>query len=282
MIFLKPPSRQFLRVIQLDCLDRRTYISERVEALLDILSNKYRISLEKKTHYCGHYARQCTIFEHEDGMFKGIDWNDSNRPEKTRIKPILANPMCQFILKCQYSPNYRTPKVRPFFYFEKTNPKEFSNSLSELRLIKKSCKELYWRGNTHLGRHDLLSDVSDLLNKDWSQIVDRETFYKELASHEIAISLPGLGKSCHREFECFAIGTVVVAPLFQNTYHMPLIPDYHYLALEPSSFEESLRNKLAATSNETLLSIRRNAIKYYDDYIRFESSIQMIKHLLEL
>jgi hypothetical protein len=279
---MKPPSRQFLRVIQLDCLDRRTYISERIEALLNILSNKYRISLERSTHYNGHYARQCTVFEHEDGIFKVIDWNDSNRPEKTRINPILESPKCQFILKCQYNPNYRTSKVRPFFYFEKTNPKEFSSSLSELRSIEKSYKELYWRGNTHLGRLDLLNSISDLLNKDWKETIDRKDFYQELASYKMALSLPGLGKSCHREFECFAIGTVVVAPMFQNTYHMPLIPNYHYLTLEQGPFDEIVRKKIEATSDDVLSYIRINAMKYYDDYIRFEPSVQMIKHLLEL
>lgn len=287
MIFLKPPSKEILRVTQLDCQGRRTYISERIESLLDKISDRYRVKFIKSSFYKGNYARQCAIFEHEDGTFKVVDWNDSSRLEKAKITPFLEDPKCQFVLKCQYNKRCRVNKVRPFFYFEKTNSRNFSLSLPSLRDSEKTSNKIYWKGNLHvgnlhLGRYDILTKIKDLLNEDWQERATASDFYQELSSHELAVSLPGMGKSCHREFECFAVGTAVIAPVFQNTYHMPLVPNYHYLAIESGPIDEKIRERVEKTTFDEIAEVRKNAMKYYDDFIRFEPSVKMIEHLLEL
>ena len=281
MIFLKPPSREILRVTQLDA-SRRTYISERIESLLDEISDRYRVKFTRSSFYKGNYARQCVVFEHEDGTFKVIDSNDSNRLVNGKIIPFLENPKCQFVLKCQYNKTCRINKVRPFFYFEKTNSRNFSKSISSLRDIEKKSNKIYWKGNLYLGRYDILTKIKDLLNEDWQERVTASNFYQELSSHKLAVSLPGWGKSCHREFECFAVGTAVIAPVFQNTYHMPLIPNYHYLAIESGPIDEKIRERVEKTTSDEIAEVRKNAMKYYDDFIRFEPSVKMIEHLLEL
>jgi hypothetical protein len=145
--------------------------------------------------------------------------------------------------------------------------------------LPKTTNKLYWRGNDHLGRKDILNSLNDVLNDDHTNRVSLQEYYEEIASHQIALSLPGLGKSCHREYECFAIGTVVVSPKFQNTNHAPLIPDHHYLAVDNPA---QIRDKIAMTTQLELCAIRLNAMRYYDEYLRYESSLKWLWHLLEL
>lgn len=285
MLFANKPSRPRLRVIQMPLEDRRTYITERVDSLIQTLQSKYRVEIFQNTHYLGVKFDQCMVFEHPDGMFKVIDWSDRDRPDKMESADIIKHPNCQFVLKCQYNPLWRTPKLRPFFYFEKTKPRNFSESIDHFRSLQKTNNKLYWRGNMHVGRETVIKRVGDLLNEGFDQNIAVDEFYKELASHKIALSLPGLGKSCHREFECFAVGTVVISPKFQNIYHVPLIPNYHYLSVDwgtPDEIAASIRNRISTLEDSEIARIRANAIKYYDDNIRFESSIRWLEHLLEL
>jgi hypothetical protein len=247
--------------------------------MLSRLHDHYRITTEQATHYRGQKFDQSIVFEHEDGRFKVIEWGDRDNPDKMECKEIIEHHDCQYVLKCQYNPIWHVPKLRPFFYFEKTSPKVFSAKLDRLRDVPKT-KHLFWRGHLKLGRETLLARFEDLLNNDYREMVPLERYHEEIAEHKMAVSLPGLGKSCHREFECFGIGTVVVSPPFQNIYHVPLVPDYHYLTVDFTD-HEGVRRKLAKFANR-LDQIRANAIKYYDSYIRFEASADWLKHLLEL
>jgi hypothetical protein len=275
MLFLKKPALPKLRVWQMPVEDRRTYITERVDAMLGQIKS-YRIEKIPSTTYLGVRLKQCLIFEHAEGNFKVIDWSDRDYPEKMESGKIINHPNCQFVLKCQYNPVWRVPKLRPFFYFEKTRPRWFSEVLPSLRQIPKTNRKLYWRGNLHEGREAVLDGIADLLNPDYKETVSVESFYEELASYRLAVSLPGLGKSCHREFECFAIGTVVISPKFQNICHAPLIPNYHYIEAE------DIRTRLQTITEDEIEFVRRNAMTYYDTYIRFESSVKLLPHLLEL
>lgn len=266
--------------------DSRTYITERVEGMVDIL-DAYRVTRESRSTYLGRKFDQCIVFEHEDGMFKIIDWGDRDHPSKMECEDIIKEDKCQYVLKCQYSPKWHVPKLRPFFYFEKTKPKEFSASLSKLRAIPKSSDKLYWRGNPHMGRGEVLAHLTDLLFEGHESLTDLRAYYEETASHKMALSLPGLGKSCHRDFECFALGTVVVAPLFQNLHHSPLLPDVHYAAVRcetssPEDLAQAVRKRATSLTWEDLARIRKNAMDYYDEFIRYESSVKWMKHLLEL
>ena len=266
--------------------DARTYIIDRVHGLLDKINQKYIVNYCEKDNYLGEKFKQCMVFEHDDGMFKVIDWSDRDNPSKMESRSIIENHRCQFVLKCQYNPQWHCPKLRPFFYFEKTKPKEFSNIINDLRNYQKEKNIIYWRGNPHLNRCKILKPLSDLLNKNYAaEQINRIDFYKELAGYEVALSLPGLGNSCHRDFECFALGTVVLAPRFKNTYYIPLIPNFHYLSIDesdPDILSEAIRERYLKASQEEINFIKNNAIEYYDNYIRFESSVNWMEHLLEL
>jgi hypothetical protein len=287
MIFYQN-NKPVLNIIQLSEEDNRTYIIDRVCLLIDKLKDKYLINLYKKTNYLGENVKHCTIFEHEDGVFKIIDWSDRDNPEKMESRNLVKNFKCQYVLKCQYNPQWRCPKLRPYFYFEKTKPKEFY-ALSQ-KLIKKNKNKnknkLYWKGNVHLGRKNLLDSIADFLNFDYLENqVDANKFYEELSNYKLALSLPGLGNSCHREFECFALGTVVVAPLFKNIYHIPLIADFHYVAIyekDPNHLAKAIKDRVSKICDDEIEFIKNNALTYYKNNISFEESVVWMEHLLEL
>jgi hypothetical protein len=278
MLFVIPPKKPALKLYIMKREDSRTYMTDRLGLLVKTISDRYRVTCRDITHYQGIKFDQCAVIEHDDGMYKVIDWSDRDHPEKMECADIILHPKCQYVLKCQYNPRWRVPKLKPFFYFEKTKPREFSDNLDKLRAIPKMKNQVYWRGNNHLGRQCVIDTLRDMLSTEHSKIsLDR--YYEEMAEHFIALSLPGLGKSCHREFECFAIGTVVISPRFQNTYYSPVIPDHHYLCVDDVN---DIRRKIESTSASELERIRQNAMSYYDTYIRFDASVQWMQHLLEL
>lgn len=249
--------------------------------MLSALGDRYTIHRSESPTYLGVKFDQSMVFEHEDGMFKVIEWGDRDNPNKMECNEIIAHPKCQFVLKCQYNPKWHIPKLRPYFYFEKTKPKQFSGRLDRLRSLPKCDTPLYWRGNMHLGRDRILGEMKDLLNCDFAERATLDDYYEEMASHQVALSLPGLGNHSHREYEAFAVGTVVLAPRFVNINHAPLIPNVHYLCSEGAD-PLQLRARLAATTKEELMAIRKNAMDYYDKYIRYDASVLLLEHLLEL
>lgn len=266
-----------ISVILLSREDRRTYITDRLDAMCERLKSKYKIAITETERYLGVKFKQAAVIE-QNGRFKIIDWNDRDNPAKLSYMSLLDLNNCQFVLKCQYNTKWNVPKFRPFFYFEKTKPQLLSESLQELRQIPKTQSKIFWKGKLHCGREEIVTSIRNLLNDDYEEHVPLEEFYKRMAQHRLALSLPGLGRSCHREFECFAIGTVVLSPLFENTYYAPLIPDYHYICVDPKSIPRKLKN---ITSNQ-IDFIRENAMRYYDTYIRFEASTHWFEKLLEL
>jgi hypothetical protein len=51
---------------------------------------------------------------------------------------------------------------------------------------------------------------------------------------KISLCLPGNGNLCHREIECFGVGTPVLCPTLVNQLEDPLIPDFHYINVDVS------------------------------------------------
>lgn len=291
-----------LKVISFPKRHSRNYITKRVEGLCDSLRDEYEIEqVELETYQAlNEYGklsqfklRHCIIFEQEDKKFKVIEWDDRDNPIKYDCRELVKSPNCLYVLKCQCSMSSIHPKIRPFFYFEKHNPDIFSEQLDELRAKPVASQKLYWRGNLHLGRREILQHIQDVLNDGWEDLVPIEEYWKEMSSHKVALSLPGLGAACHREFEAFAVGTPVIMPIFRNRYYEKLLPDFHYIPIRVSEGygerhprEMAMKIKqmyeVVVNDNGLLNFISKNAMNYYDTYIRYSRSIQWMRKLLEL
>ena len=259
------------------------YFVERLGSLINFLTCKYEINLIESKNYLGLSNNACIIFEHASGCFKAIDLSDKSDLDTMECHELIKQDKCDFVLKCQYDSSKKISKLRPFFYFEKHSAKSFSNSLEKLRSIEKKYNKIYWRGTFYKHRKKIIEPLKDLLNDNFDKCIDFRSYYKELASYHLALSLPGGGNSCHREFECFGIGTVVVAPKFKNNYYVPLEPNKHYICIEKcKNVSDAIRSRFLSIQESEINYIRENALNYYDTYIRFEKSISWIANLLEL
>jgi len=291
-----------LKVISFPKRHSRNYITKRVEGLCNLISDKYEVekveletyeTLDEYGKYKHFKLRHCIVFEHEDKKFKIIEWDDRDNPIKYDCREIVKSPNCMYILKCQCSLRSVHPKIRPFFYFEKHNPDIFSEHLQSLRDKPITSQKLYWRGNPHLGRKEVLQHLTGIMNKEWEELTSIENYWEEIATHKVALSLPGLGAACHREFEAFAVGTPVIMPVFRNRYYEKLIPDCHYIPIKVSDgyiqrhpyemAQKIIQVYKDVINNDHLLNnIRKNAMEYYDTYIRYDQSIHWMRNLLEL
>lgn len=279
--FKKP----FLKVIMTDLRESALYFQKRIDFLLSTLREKYFIKEQHGNEYEGVHLTQCVIFEHENKRFKLIDLSDPDNGDYASFFEIIKKENCQFVLKSQYNPTLNIPKLRPFFYFEKSDPEVFSGRLSSLRSIKKNNNELYWRGSLHESRKNIIFSIKNLLNTSFEKSIHSKLYFEELASHKVALSLPGGGNSCHREFECFGIGTVVLSPKFKNIYHIPLIPNYHYLCVDGDEEKDIIKNikyRFENLKDDEINFIRSNAIEYYDNYIEYKKNAFWTRHCLEL
>jgi len=256
-------------------------MTDRIDGLINLIKNDYVISIRENDFKDSH------MFEHTDGSYKVIDWGDRDNVIKIDSRSCLTDNKCQFVLKCQLRPE-SPEKLRPFFYCDKGSAK-FLQIFQELRSNPKNGfkSKMYWRGNAHLEREIVLTKLgSQYLNSDYMEKQHKDMFYQEMSHAKLALSLPGLGKACHREFEAFAVGTPVIMPRFDNLFYVNIIPNFHYVSVdvEGRDIAEAIKERYHEVINNTdfLAYIRQNAIEYYDNYIRLDKNVLWIKKLLEL
>jgi hypothetical protein len=263
-------------------------VNERIKALAKIIEGEgeYIVTLKRNDPlmFFG------TVFEY-DGIYKIWDFDDNCNTNSCEAKKMVSDHRCKLILKSQIRPNFN-PKFRPFFYFAQ-HGRFFDDRVEILRKIPKTKDELFWRGRELCKggtqergkRKSILEAIKHLINKDYHTRKPKEEYYREVASSKMILSLPGLGKACHREFEAFAVGTPVIMPEFTNVYHVNLVPNYHYVSVAPhdgESMAEAIERRYHEThKDEDLLDfVATNAMAYYDRYCRFDVSVEWFKTLL--
>jgi hypothetical protein len=252
----------------------KPYIWDRVDRLITLIQPRFKIVKVQSD------LSASIIFEKANGEFAAIDFGDRDNPAKFDTKELIKDNKCKFVLKCQLRPDNDNPKLKPFFYWDKMG-KDFN--IDHYRSLPKIHNKLYFRGNIHCGRHDTLSEMNDLLNPNWDIKVGHQQFFKELSQHKIALSLRGMAKTNHRELESFAVGTPVIMEENPNLHHVPLVPDYHYISVtHDGKLSDCIRERLSQVDDELLEFVRRNAMNYYDDNIKFEKSVRWMMKLLEL
>lgn len=253
----------------------KPYIWDRIERLITVLSPRFKI-VRMESDLSASF-----LFERDDGRFAAIDFGDRDNPLKFDTKEIVKDPNCRFVLKCHVRPDNNNPKIRPFFYWDKAG-KDFNTYF--YRSLKKTKQTMYFRGNLHFDREKILTELEDLLNHNYRKRVNQNQFFKELAQHKIALSLRGMAKANHREFEAFAVGTPVIMEEFPNLFHVPLIPNHHYISVTPDErgLAKCIRDRLSQVDDDLLEFVRQNAMDYYDANIKFEKSVQWMLKLLEL
>lgn len=210
-----------------------------------------------------------------------------------------ANPLCKTILISQFEPTSIEHHAKEYFY--KYKPWVYFQStfadLDELylkrQLIASKEKNLFFRGTS-------LADRSFLDHLDKNYITgfnpcDSVTYFNELITHKLAISIDGRGEFCYRDIECFGCGVPVIRFEFKSIFNDPLIPNYHYISIpRPNDMvlyrqgtkehaDVFMEKYFEVIENVTLLEqISNNARNYYLKNLTYDNMLKNTFDLLEL
>ena len=230
------------------------------------------------------------------GQYVMLDNQDEDEIDCPVVTRMLGDPLCLLYLRSQYRPDaYRSfpyTKVRPWTYWE-YEPRTSQLLIDRQRLVPRTEPKLFFRGLTgYTNRGEILGELRSygIMNDDLEESGVDYTEYLDQCSHrKLALSLPGHGNLCHREFEAMAMGTPVLMPRHKNVLHEPLIPDHHYVSIDADTEEDEPREvarRLKQRYDEVigdhdyLKQVAQNAIEWYDRNVRFPASFVLTCRLL--
>lgn len=77
-------------------------------------------------------------------------------------------------------------------------------------------------------------------------------YMEEIFTHKIGLSVNGHGEICHRDMEILGAGSVLLRTKFIVDFDDPLIPDYHYVAVDVDNYRDykTIADKLISKYNE--------------------------------
>lgn len=135
-----------------------------------------------------------------------------------------------------YCPSDIQNKYYSFFYGPyEAGSLEIMESLFRSRHIDNTIPSLYFRGYMWDFRKLMVENIKDssilIIDKNnYNELLDYNTYLKDLSQYRAAISLPGGTEVCNRDIECFGVGIPVIRPYLNIQYPEPLIPNYHYIS----------------------------------------------------
>jgi len=116
--------------------------------------------------------------------------------------------------------------------------------------------------------------------------------------HKMGIAIAGVGEICYRDIEYLSIGLPMLRLEYMSQLNPPLIPNYHYVAVDRSQFPwdvnkdrdggieyaEAYKNRFLEVKDdkEFLEFISRNGREYYFNYIHPQNRLKHLLNLLEL
>lgn len=226
-------------------------------------------------------------------LYWALDCHDWTRPWDLHF--FRWDLRCRGILKCQHRSSdvrgFRSRIVRPWTYFDDKWPSQ-QEQQTKLRGCERKLSQLYFRGQLWDERRPVVEILQHqkVLNPDQTRVSYEEYLY-ELASHRVALSLPGFGDFCHRDVESFAVGTCVLRPKVRNQFHEELKADFHYVSVDtdidrdsPEVVAARIEERYQQVIDQTdyLNSVACNAAAWYDRNIRFPQSMSLTAKLLGL
>lgn len=219
-----------------------------------------------------------------------LDCHDWVTPFNVNIETLAHDARCQMILKCQfkYEPYDKAPltKIKPWTYFE-THAQAFQGRVEELRRVERHRTPLVFRGNVGWAqREPILACLQDmgLVNDDFGRFVAYHPYLAEISEYKLLLGLEGMGNICHREIEAFGMGVPILMPRLRNRLYDDLIPDHHYVSVdtcaqsdEPTVVAQKIADRYRQVIDDPgyLGVVAANAMRWYDDNVRFPRSMEM-------
>tara|TARA_R110000772_G_scaffold208721_1_gene319285 strand:- start:2525 stop:3463 length:939 start_codon:yes stop_codon:yes gene_type:complete len=105
-----------------------------------------------------------------------------------------------------------------------------ATAIEELRHTTKSWPEkLKFKGGNYDFRSHVYRDGRISIDNDR---IAQHKFIKEYAGDSVMIDINAASEISHRTFDAFGLGAALIRPKLTIRYHNPLIPNYHYAALD--------------------------------------------------
>jgi len=227
-------------------------------------------------HITYPYLRRCIIIENEDESFYIINHCDGHTSYNV-FHNAMNDVKCLKVFQCQFRKGDNHEKVSPFTYLEK-NALEFRKLSPNYRNCKKTSDRLFFHGDLKSNdnrkkRAEVIPLLDDILISNWSELVNHETFLKEMAESRIALSIPGNSNFCHKEIEGFGLGVAVLMPKLLNSYYNDLIPNHHYISVDinwemenSTIISKAIQSRFSEVKNDHdfLNSVVSNGFHWYE------------------
>lgn len=188
-------------------------------------------------------------------------------------------------LTCKVIDGIYTPQI-PFIDFEPLRNKR--------KEITEFIDKFVFKGNVGSLPRNV---VPYLESSEWysgTQTYEMMEYLEEVIKHKVGLCIPGAGEICHRDIEYMAMGVPMMKFEYVANLNPPLIPNVHYISIpridnHPFLGERSGKQKYAdlyikrflevKDDKEFLNFISKNAMEYYDRYLR--PSVR-VKHIFDL
>ena len=222
-----------------------------------------------------------------------LDLQDNNNLKKVLVSQFYRKKISSHVKQNNLH------KYNPWIYFHS----DYNTNLLDWRKKRSNIinyiDKLFFRGSNLESRPILKFFNNHSIFTGPNSIGCSKNYFNEAIHHSIGLSVAGVGEFCYRDIEYMAIGIPMIRFEYQSEMYHRLIPDYHYISIPyPSDMPltngfptdrlgtkqhaEQIEEKfMSIISNKELLSfISQNAMKYYDDHLYCENSINLTLNIL--
>jgi hypothetical protein len=193
-----------------------------------------------------------------------------------------------------YTPSYPYISLDEFYL-----KRSLKSSFIDKFVFRGNTEEGYFRTAVHL--------LKDCEWFDGYEYIDKsvENYFNHIVNYKVGLSIPGVGELCYRDVEYMALGIPFIKMKYISELNPPLIPNFHYIAIERFESEsdyncdggviacERKGNKRYANAykekflevrdnKDFLLFISDNARKYYENYLHPLTRLYHLLSLLEI
>lgn len=193
------------------------------------------------------------IYDVERDIVKAITWCEANKQDKNGRSLFAAleernNPedliLAGHLPNMFYDPtkNKNTPSIPERFKFKVKSttwyPTECSLSFDELYEKRQNIElidKLFWRSSTRREDPFELAEKG-ICNRDHSSGHSMEEYMLEAINYKVGLAISSVGEKCYREIEYMGAGIPFLRLEFIGKHEPPLIPNYHYIAINRDEY----------------------------------------------
>lgn len=198
----------------------------------------------------------------------GNGWNDNNRVDLITSSGVFQDlDFTPFTYPCYSS---------EFEILSKSHKKDISEKLNN---------GIRFRGFLYHHRKTMQEYIPELFEESRKGVID---YFHELNDSKICLSLDGAGEICNRDLEILCCGSVLLRPELTQIFNEPLIPDYHYVAVEkvnnPKIQLDLILEKYnrIKEDNNLLETIGRNGHEWFERNGSIQANVDLLKRLVNI